>query len=87
MSGIQRTLKITPALSKVCGGVSEITRPQALKKIWEYINVNNLKSPDVKSQVNCDANLQVVFGQPTVTVREVMKLMSPHFEKIVKETE
>lgn len=85
MSGIQRVLKITPALSKVVGGVQEISRPQALKKVWEYIKTNELKTKtESGSRINCDANLQGVFGQPTITVREVMKLMSPHFEKIPK---
>lgn len=81
---IHRLLKITPQLSKVVGGVAEISRPQALKKVWEYIKVNDLKSAELKV-VQCDSTLLDVFGQPTVTSKEVMRLMSPHFEKAKKE--
>jgi len=41
--------------------ISQLSRPQVVKKIWEYIKANDLQDPADKRQIRCDEKLQSVF--------------------------
>jgi len=43
-----------------------MSRPQVVKKIWEYVKERNLQNPDDKRQIMCDEKLQAVFKQDSV---------------------
>lgn len=74
--------KLSPALSKIIPLSTTITRPAALKGIWDYIKENNLKHPTETKVIKCDANLAAVMNNKTeVTFTEIMKFMSPHLLK------
>ncbi|XP_059663085.1 protein TRI1 [Cornus florida] len=80
--GILKPLPVSPALGKFLGGVSESSRPQAVKKLWAYIKGNNLQDPVNKKDICCDAKLKVLFeGKEKVTFGEISKLLSKHFIK------
>ncbi|OIN91543.1 MAG: DNA topoisomerase III [Comamonadaceae bacterium CG1_02_60_18] len=59
-------------------GAEPITRPQAIKKLWEYIKANNLQDPKDKRNINADAKLQAVLGQPTVGMFALTGLVGKH---------
>lgn len=57
--------------------VKLLTRHEALKAIWEYINTNGLKD-ETSGTVVCDSSLRTVFGKDKLTVQDVMTGLGPH---------
>lgn len=80
-SGIMAPVSVSPAMKKFLG-VSEVSRTEAVKKIWDHIKAKNLQNPANKREILCDEKLKGIFGQKAnVTMFEIMKLISPHFIK------
>nr|CAD1840914.1 unnamed protein product [Ananas comosus var. bracteatus] len=60
----------------------EISRPEAVKKVWEHIKAHNLQDPANKKLIHCDEKLKAIFGgKETVGMLEIAKLISSHFLK------
>lgn len=79
--GLMIAAPVSPELKKFVG-VSEISRAEAVKKIWEHIKANNLQNPANKREIRCDEKLKSIFGRKeNVTMFEISKLISPHFIK------
>lgn len=80
--GAQLLYRISSNLAPVLQ-TSETTRPDALKRIWDYIKSHNLQSSTEKSQIVCDSALKKAFGQDNLKVSEVLKYLSPHLSRKV----
>ncbi|MQM23089.1 hypothetical protein Taro_056150 [Colocasia esculenta] len=81
LGGLMRTMPVSPAMRKFLG-VPEISRPDAVKKIWDYIKLHQLQNPANKREINCDERLKAIFGgKDKVGMLEIAKLISPHFVK------
>lgn len=79
--GIMVPVSVSPVMKKFLG-VSEVTRAQAIKKIWDHIRAKNLQNPANKREILCDEKLKGIFGQKAnVTMFEIAKLIEPHFIK------
>jgi len=52
-----------------------LSRPQVVKKLWEYIKGNELQDPRDKRQIICDEKLQAVFNQSKVNMFSMNKLL------------
>ena len=78
--GLQQLLKVSAALEKVIG-VPAISRPQAVKKLWEVIKAKQLQDTADKRVILAggDADLKELFGKDRVNMLEVGKLLKPHF--------
>jgi DNA topoisomerase-3 len=73
------TLRPSAALAAVIG--EELTsRPQAVKKIWEYIKANNLQDPKDKRTIIADAKLRPILGQDSVNMFALAGLIGKQFE-------
>lgn len=57
-------------------GESQLSRPQTVKKIWEYIKENGLQDPDDKRQIRCDSAMRNVFKQDKVHMFTMNKILS-----------
>jgi len=71
---------VTPdaALAAVVGS-TPLPRTELTKKLWAYIKKNKLQDSKVKTQINADAALKVVFGgKAKVSMFEMTKLVSGH---------
>ena len=71
---------VTPdaALSAVVGS-TPMPRTELTKKLWAYIKKNGLQDKKVKTQINADDKLKVVFGgKSKVSMFEMTKLVSGH---------
>ncbi|KAI3821890.1 hypothetical protein L1987_09465 [Smallanthus sonchifolius] len=80
-AGILKVVPVSPALGEFLG-VSEVSRTDAVKKVWAYIKHNNLQNPSNKKEILCDAKLKTIFsGKDQVGFLEIAKLMSQHFIK------
>ncbi|CAL9149650.1 upstream activation factor subunit spp27-like [Musa acuminata AAA Group] len=80
-SGILKPIPVSLAMRKFLG-VPEISRSQAVKKIWEYIKGHQLQNPANKKEICCDEKLKTLFeDRDKVGMLEIAKLISPHFLK------
>ncbi|MBA4266265.1 MAG: DNA topoisomerase III, partial [Comamonadaceae bacterium] len=59
-------------------GEGAVSRPEVVKKLWDYIKANGLQDAADKRRVNADAKLAAVFGKPQVTMFEIAGLLGPH---------
>ncbi|CAH9095182.1 unnamed protein product [Cuscuta europaea] len=80
-NGILKPIKVSPALEKFIGA-SEVSRTDAVKKVWEYIKAQNLQNPANKKEIRCDEKLKTIFsGKETVGFLEIAKQLAQHFPK------
>jgi len=71
---------VTPdaALAAVVGS-TPLPRTELTKKIWDYIKLHGLQDQQVRTRINADDKLRVVFnGQAQVSMFEMTKLVSSH---------
>ncbi|GMH09637.1 hypothetical protein Nepgr_011478 [Nepenthes gracilis] len=79
--GIAKAVPVSTQLGEFLG-VQEVSRTDAVKKVWEYIKLRNLQSPADKKVIRCDDKLKTIFdGKDTVGFLEIAKLLSRHFVK------
>ena len=74
---------VTPdaALAAVVGA-APLPRTELTKKLWAYIKKNGLQDKKVKTQINADDKLKVIFGgKKSVSMFEMTKLVSAHVAK------
>ena len=71
------TLKPSPALAAVIGE-DLTTRPQALKKLWDYIKAQQLQDPADKRTIVADAKLRPVLGEDRVNMFALAGLIGKH---------
>ncbi|MBC8009892.1 MAG: SWIB/MDM2 domain-containing protein [Burkholderiales bacterium] len=63
-------------------GAKPLPRTELTKKLWEYIKKNKLQDSKVKTQINADDKLKVIFGgKKSVSMFEMTKLVSGHIKK------
>ena len=71
------TLKPSAELAAVIGD-ELISRPQAMKKIWDYIKTHNLQDPKDKRTIVADAKLRPVLGADSVNMFALAGLIGKH---------
>ena len=76
-----RNFQTTPALKAVVGA-SSISRPQATKKIWEYIRKHGLQDKKNRRQINVSGSaLGKLFpGKRSVSMFDLPKAVSKHLK-------
>jgi len=68
------------ALAEVIGAKA-MPRTEITKKLWAYIKKNGLQDKVNKRNINADDKLKAVFaGKKTVSMFEMTKLVSKHFD-------
>jgi len=55
--------------------VERLSRPQVVKKLWEYIKGNDLQNPSNKREIICDTSLRAVFGQDKIDMFKMNKVL------------
>lgn len=71
------TLKPSAELAAVIGE-GTVSRPEVVKKIWDYIKEHNLQDPADKRSVIADTKLRPVFGKDKVTMFEIAGIVGKH---------
>lgn len=73
--------KLTPSkeLANIIGK-GGVTRPQAVKKLWNYIKKEDLQDSKNKRMINADSNLLPLFGKKQISMFEVGKILSKHLK-------
>jgi len=63
-------------------GQEPLPRPQAIKKLWEYIKAEGLQDTKDKRMINADDALRPVFGgKDRVNMFEMTKLVMGHLRQ------
>jgi chromatin remodeling complex protein RSC6 len=63
-------------------GAKPLPRTELTKKIWAYITKNGLQDKKVKTQINADEKLGVIFkGKKSVSMFEMTALVSQNLVK------
>lgn len=73
----QPECELSPALAAIVG-TDRLSRPQVVKKLWDYIKEHNLQDPKDKRNIIPDAKLGAVLGNETVNMFKLAGLISPH---------
>ncbi|XP_074296618.1 protein TRI1-like [Silene latifolia] len=82
LTGIMKPMPVSPIRKDFLGGTPEASRGEAVKKVWAYIKLHNLRNPSDKKQIICDQKLKKLFSdKETVGFMEVSVLLSKHFVK------
>jgi upstream activation factor subunit UAF30 len=82
---------LSPALSALFGGETtvsdgvatlkdvltvQLSRPQAVKRLWEHIRANELQDPSDRRQIRCDDAMRAVFKQDKVHMFQMTKILN-----------
>ena len=54
----------------------QLSRPQTVKKIWEYVKERDLQDPTDKRQIRCDDAMRAVFKQDRVHMFTMNKILN-----------
>lgn len=60
---------------------SELSRPDVVKKMWEYIKKHNLQDPKDKRFILCDEKLMNLFNRPRINCFKMAKFISGHLHR------
>jgi len=59
-------------------GTEPVARPEAVKKLWEYIKTHNLQDPKDKRTIVADDKLRAVFGKDSAGMFELAGILGNH---------
>lgn len=76
-AAFSKPLTPSAALAAVIGE-GPVSRPEVVKKLWDYIKAHGLQDATDKRRVNADAKLAAVFGKPQVTMFEIAGIVGQH---------
>ncbi|KAL3461141.1 SWIB/MDM2 domain-containing protein [Aspergillus heterothallicus] len=74
--GFHKPLNLSPALSALLDGAVTLSRPQTVKKLWEYIHKHELQDPSDRRQIRCDEPMRAVFKQDRIHMFTMTKILS-----------
>ncbi|KAL6332791.1 hypothetical protein AAG906_015054 [Vitis piasezkii] len=70
---------ISDALATFFGtGEREMLQEEALRRVWEYIKVNQLEDPLNSMAILCDAKLRELFGCESISALGVSEMLARH---------
>lgn len=89
---MQKPLTLSPALSNLLDGevsvspdspicfmssnARKLSRPQTVKRLWQYIREHNLQDPNDRRQIRCDDAMRAVFKQDRVHMFTMTKILN-----------
>ncbi|MBS0467567.1 MAG: DNA topoisomerase III, partial [Proteobacteria bacterium] len=59
-------------------GSESVARPEAVKKMWDYIKAHNLQDPQDKRTIVADDKLRAVFGKDRIGMFELAGILGQH---------
>ncbi|EAS27360.3 SWIB/MDM2 domain-containing protein [Coccidioides immitis RS] len=74
--GFHKPLNLSPALSALFDGEISLSRPQSVKRIWQYIHDHGLQDPSDRRQIRCDERMRAVFKQDRVHMFTMTKILN-----------
>ncbi|WBW74648.1 RNA polymerase I upstream activation factor complex subunit Spp27 [Schizosaccharomyces osmophilus] len=78
---LNRPMQLDPKLAEFLN-VEQMSRPQTVKKLWEYIKANDLQDPNDKRTILCDDKLKHVFNVDNLHMFTMNKYLTSLMTKI-----
>ncbi|KAI0732552.1 SWIB-domain-containing protein [Fomitopsis betulina] len=78
--GFQKEYMISEPLMAVIE-VDKLSRPQTVKKLWEYIRRHNLQNPSNKKEILCDDKFKAVFDVDKIDMFAMNKQLGRHLRE------
>lgn len=78
--GFAKEFTLSEPLSVVVG-VEKLSRPQVVKKLWEYIHGHDLQNPSNKKEIICDDALRAVFAVEKIDMFRMNKVLGQHLHE------
>ncbi|EPY51368.1 RNA polymerase I upstream activation factor complex subunit Spp27 [Schizosaccharomyces cryophilus OY26] len=78
---LNKPMQLDPKLAEFLG-VEQMSRPQTVKKLWEYIKANNLQDPNDKRTILCDDKMKHVFAVDSLHMFTMNKYLTSLMTKI-----
>lgn len=78
-TGFNKPLTPSAELAEIVGS-KPVSRPEATKKLWEYIKKNKLQNPKNKREIMADAKLEKVLKAKKVDMFKMTSLVSKHLK-------
>jgi len=79
--GFQKEYKLSEPLAAVVNA-EQLSRPQVVKHLWEYIKANNLQNPENKKEIVCDDSLRAMFNVDKIDMFKMNKVLGSHLYAI-----
>ena len=76
----QTTYSLSPELQEIVGS-RKLTRPQAVKKIWDYIKSHKCQDTRNRRMINPDKKLAEVIGKKPIDMLKLAGCLSRHIQK------
>jgi len=76
----QMTYSLSPELAEVCG-TKKCTRPQMVKKLWEYIKSHKCQDQKNRRMICPDKKLECILGKKPVDMLKLAGLLNKHVMK------
>ncbi len=76
----QPIYKLSPQLAKIVGA-TELSRPETIKKIWDYIKAHKLQDPTNKRRIIPDAALAEIIGKEPIDMMQLSTFLNRHLKK------
>lgn len=73
--GFHKLMTLSQPLQELLGETA-LSRPQTVKKIWEYVKERDLQDPADKRQIRCDDAMRAVFKQDRVHMFTMNKILN-----------
>lgn len=81
----KKTCVVAPLLADALGSTHFETRPQIVKRLWEYIRERNLQDPNDRRSIIFDDKLSKAFRAKKATMFSINKLLSPLIKMVENE--
>ncbi|KAL5700157.1 hypothetical protein ACHQM5_025640 [Ranunculus cassubicifolius] len=76
------TVAISDALANLFATEEkEMTQSEAVRRLWDYIKINQLEDELNPMTITCDSKLQQLFGSENVSALDIAELLMTHFLK------
>ncbi|ODV58337.1 Tri1p, partial [Ascoidea rubescens DSM 1968] len=75
--GLAKPVVLSAQLQLLLNCHDKLPRTAVVKKLWEYIKLNNLQNPSDKREIICDEAMQPIFGEK-ISMFQLSKVTSAH---------
>lgn len=63
--------------------MERLSRPQVVKKLWEYIRQHELQNPSNKKEIICDDALRAVFAVDKIDMFRMNKVLGQYVRSVL----
>ena len=80
-SALNKRLTPSAQFAVILGSQEPLSRPEGVKRLWDYVKKNNLQNPENKREILADEKLRPLFGKDKITMFEVGKIVNSNLQK------